>query len=689
VAEKNEGDDKKPAHTEQVDSTADQSAGASADQPAGEHSSQPPASRSAGTSEDPPADPLIFISDRYKIKRIIGGGGVGSVYEAFDTTLKKSVAIKKLNNASTSTDLIRFQREAKLTSALTHPNVRSVVDFGLTDKNEPYLVLELAKGESVGEFLKKHGSMDVETALTILIQVAAGLGHAHSRSIVHRDIKPSNVMLIERGNELIAQIVDFGIAKSQNTLQEITGDGVGLGTPLFMSPEQIMCAEIDHRSGIYSFGCLMYKILTGQPPFIGDTALDTTKMHTEEPIPSLSDKSNEPFSDDLEAIVRKALAKNPDDRYASIKDLSVDLAQELNRIQASTGDFGIEETSLSDTAAAKYGTLDFDGVAPGAAAVNRQNKMKSKALIGIVVASVAIGILALCFTPNFFTSAPASTRTSNPFREFSSKAPFVWIASDVTWNSDRYATPEDLRTLVKSEKRLERLNLSYCPKIDGAALSVLKDQQVHFLTFTEKPVNKETMVAISNIRSLQRVVLGGKGVTIDPEALGMLANLPKLVEVSLTYATMDDATFSALSKCKGLASLNLESSKGLAQLKWDRLKPLTRLLILMLNNTDIDDESLKQIAMIPNISSVYLRGTNVTDAGIRNLAKAKTLKIIGLSSKHNISETCIQEVEDKGIDVLVSVSYVQDRFGIPYESIKSTPKGASSDAELNNSDNQN
>ncbi len=604
--------------------------------------------------EEMSADPPIFISDRYEIKRIIGGGINSAVYEAYDKSLKKSVAIKKLHNTSTSVELIRFQREAKLTSSLTHPNVRSVLDFGLTAENEPYLVLELAQGESVSHYLKRHGEMDVEVALDILIQIAAGLEHAHNRSIVHRDIKPSNVMLVESGDRLIAQIVDFGIAKSQTSIQDITGEGVGLGTPLFMSPEQVRNSDIDQRSDIYSFGCLMYDMLTGQPPFVGATALDTIKMHTDSLAPALADKSDKEFSEPLEMIVKKTLAKDPVDRYSSIKELSIDLENELHRLQARRAETPNNESkSQSGHHHARYGSLMIDGVDGENRTVRGRGNLWNLGITGVIAAT----IFGVCLFSRYFESTPsAPSKASDPFKSnFESTSNF--FVTTEAWAADDNATGADLAKLAAHGGYVHRVNLSSAPLIRGDDLKVLQNTNVAVLTYTDHIADEKSLSNIAKIRSLSRLKLGDKKKNVyDAKALALLGNVPNLLELCLYCIDVNDTVLKSIAKCKNLGSLSLESGTGMKNAKWELLKPIKRLDVINWNDTDLDDASLIRATALQSLRAIYVKGTNVSDVGVSQLTVLKNLHTLDVTGCKNVSSACVKRLMNKGIVVVFTQS---------------------------------
>jgi serine/threonine protein kinase len=265
----------------------------------------------------------------YEIVASIGAGGMGEVYKARDTRLKRDVALKVLPEslASEPDRLRRFQLEAQAASALNHSNILVVHDIG--DERAPYLVSELLEGQSLRERLRE-GRLALPKAVDIARQIAAGLGAAHSKGITHRDIKPENLFLAKDGR---VKILDFGLAKlsaaerlsAENASEtQVTDPGAVVGTASYMSPEQIRAKAVDHRSDIFSLGCVLYEMLTGKRPFHGDTAADTMSAILRQEPPDLTslDRTLPPA---LDRIVRHCLEKSPDDRFQSVRDLAFDL----------------------------------------------------------------------------------------------------------------------------------------------------------------------------------------------------------------------------------------------------------------------------------------------------------------------------------------------------------------------------
>ena len=257
----------------------------------------------------------------------LGEGGMGAVYKARDTQMDRVVALKVMNQnvAGNKEFAERFKREAKATGALNHPNIVAAYGAGEAD-GRPYLAMELVDGESLRARTKKIGRLPEKEALTIVLKVAQGLGHAHEQGFVHRDIKPDNILL---GKDGAVKIVDLGLAKAVDDDQRLTKTGIAIGTPHYISPEQARGEkEIDHRSDIYSLGATLYLLLSGRMPFEGKNNAEIMLKHLKEELENPQDLVPE-ISDGAVAIVCKMMAKKPSGRYDSCKLLIRDLEQVL------------------------------------------------------------------------------------------------------------------------------------------------------------------------------------------------------------------------------------------------------------------------------------------------------------------------------------------------------------------------
>ncbi len=274
------------------------------------------------------------FADRYEIIELIGRGAMGIVYKARHKFMNRMVAIKILHPhlLSDVDNFKRFRQEAEAASALQHPNVVHIFDFGLTSQGEAFLVMEYLEGVVLDDELDKLDQLPVDRSVDIFLQCCDALDHAHNKGIVHKDLKPSNIVLLrEHDRDDSVRIVDFGIAAFLGRETPVTASGSGRmvqGTPVYMSPEQIKGRPVDPRSDIYSFGCLMYETLVGRPPFVEDTAMRTMSAHIQEEPESLRARSPELHIPQLlDSIILKTLSKWPADRQQSAAELKRELLQ--------------------------------------------------------------------------------------------------------------------------------------------------------------------------------------------------------------------------------------------------------------------------------------------------------------------------------------------------------------------------
>ncbi|HEX2878287.1 MAG TPA: serine/threonine-protein kinase, partial [Polyangiaceae bacterium] len=275
-------------------------------------------------------DPFLdreILGGQFRLVQKIGTGGMGSVYRATPSSGGADVAIKILHpKLAGRTDLTtRFRREARATSTLTHPNTVKVYEYGeLPDDGSLYIVMEYLEGRNLNRAVKREGPLSVERAIPILIQVCGALQEAHEKGIIHRDMKPENIFLSKRGEQSeYPKVLDFGLAKlHENQMRpgsiQLTQEGMVFGTPEFMSPEQAQGQTLDARSDIYSLAIILYEALTGKLPFDARTPMEYIQKHVVAPPIPLDERAPEHnFPKELSFVINKALAKNPNDRYAN------------------------------------------------------------------------------------------------------------------------------------------------------------------------------------------------------------------------------------------------------------------------------------------------------------------------------------------------------------------------------------
>jgi serine/threonine-protein kinase len=286
---------------------------------------------------------------RYRLDKLVGKGGMGRVYRATQFPLNRPVAVKILNPEFQQKDpqfVRRFFLEAASAARLTHPNTITVFDYGEAESGELFIAMEYLKGRPLSKVITSDGPFPAERTLHIAMQICRALREAHSKGIIHRDLKPGNILLLEEGDDAdFVKVLDFGLVKlftpldlgrSQSSVEPLTpgpvqeGDltkaGMFLGSPKYMSPEQIQAIPLDPRTDIYSLGVLMYQMAAGKPPFAGDTSVEVIYKHVNHPVPSISETSPGVIvPHELEAAIMKCLAKKREDRFDSMAELLVRL----------------------------------------------------------------------------------------------------------------------------------------------------------------------------------------------------------------------------------------------------------------------------------------------------------------------------------------------------------------------------
>ncbi|HEV2495220.1 MAG TPA: protein kinase [Terriglobia bacterium] len=367
----------------------------------------------------------MFKTGRYEIVGELGRGSMGIVYEGYDPLIHRRVAIKTmriegLSGREYEQYKARFQAEAQAAGVLEHPNIVTIHDFG-EDNGVLYLAMEFLKGRSLREIVDEKGILPIENVIPIFQQVSSALDHAHEHHIIHRDIKPANIMVLDSG---LVKVTDFGIAKVLSTETGMTYSGQILGTPNYMSPEQVKGERVDGRSDIFALGVILYELVTGQKPFGGQNV--TTVMYK-----IINEAPTSPLEVDpaihagLAYITNRALAKRPEDRYQTCRALADDLTNYKNLVKSA---------AASETMVARRSPLG--GVAQAGVQATSPAKVRRLPLVGAVAAAlvVVVGLAAGYYfrsRQRALTAAPnnppanveAATTTPSPAANPSSTAP--------------------------------------------------------------------------------------------------------------------------------------------------------------------------------------------------------------------------------------------------------------------------
>jgi eukaryotic-like serine/threonine-protein kinase len=276
-----------------------------------------------------------LIADRYEVDRLLGRGGMSSVYKAHDTLLERNVALKILHERHLEDDeyVERFRREARVVAQLSHPNIVTVIDRGEAD-GKPFIVFEYVDGQTLDELVGKRGALPVDEALEIAIAIARGLAFAHRHGLVHRDVKPQNILL---NGDRRPKVTDFGIARSLDVKKGVTQTGTVLGTSNYIAPEQASGEGASVQSDIYSLGVVLFELLTGSVPFVGENFVTVAMQHINEPAPNVASRRRD-VPPRVAAAVDRALAKSPRDRFPTMEAFAAALEACLSELGAGETD---------------------------------------------------------------------------------------------------------------------------------------------------------------------------------------------------------------------------------------------------------------------------------------------------------------------------------------------------------------
>ncbi len=481
-----------------------------------------------GESRTAAPDPLIgrTINERFRIVSVIARGGMGKVYRAEQAPLGRQIALKVLEaNYQGDNDPEfhkRFFLEASTQSKLTHPNTVTIFDYGKTDDDVYFIAMELLEGRTLHRCIRDEAPMSADKATHIARQICRSLREAHSLGIIHRDLKPANIFLVKHGEQSdFVKVLDFGLVKDLGDKgEDLTQTGLFMGSPKYMSPEQIRGDRVDSRADVYALGVLLYEMLTGKVPFDRANSVNILMAHVHEEVPPMSD-TGVAVHPGLEAVVRRAMAKAPHDRFASMDEFLVGLknaALDQGLALTHSGDTGLSgeynlasgATPISYSGPGPIPGEPFEsgaGLASSSDAQVRKGRAKWVALVGLLLLSVGAGAYALVepgapqegAEPNpqalastrprapvapvapdaletavVLTSDPpgATVRVGNRDEQYITPAEFVWTGADATrgrsvtfqFQLDGYRDLNAVRTVTGNQMtvngRLEPLDLA-------------------------------------------------------------------------------------------------------------------------------------------------------------------------------------------------------------------------------------
>jgi len=350
--------------------------------------------------------PTRLLDDRYELGEAIGYGGMAEVHRARDIRLGREVAIKVLRHdlARDATFQVRFRREAQASASLNHPAIVAVFDTGEDsgpDGSTPFIVMEFVEGQTLREILRSDGPLPTARAIAVCADICSALDFSHRNGIVHRDVKPGNVMISPNG---AVKVMDFGIARAvSDSSATMTSTAAVIGTAQYLSPEQARGESVDARSDVYSCGCLLYELIAGSPPFTGDSPVAVAYQHVrEDPTPPSS--LNPAIPAELDAVVLKAMSKNPANRYQSAAEMRADLVrvQDGQPVEATPLMSDEDKTVLAGVPAARPTATRYRPAAlPDPDAADRRRRAAALGWALLAVAVIALVVAAIVLIPRW------------------------------------------------------------------------------------------------------------------------------------------------------------------------------------------------------------------------------------------------------------------------------------------------
>lgn len=637
------------------------------------------------------------LGERYTVIELIGEGGAGSVYKARDKVLDVFVAIKVMKQDEGGMAAARLQREAMAAGKLKHKNIAKIFDFGLTSDDLTYMVMEYLPGDNLQSAVKNKGKLPMLEAVAIFIQICDGLGYAHKSGIIHRDLKPSNIVLMKDGQENrisknppVAKILDFGIASIESD-QRLTTTGAVIGSPAYMSPEQIEISEITLQSDIYSFGCLMHETLSGHPPFEGTSVLDTLQMHKNAQPERLSDENIHP---DLADLVLDCLQKDPAQRPANTQIVKQRLEKILDAIRVKPQS---ERAELNPE----------DAVVLGAEKQNFISRFSNRT--ALVLSSVVLLGTAIYLSyagAHYLQTAPISTRLKDdslrsvstreadaPFYEGDDRFSMIKLNSNSYRAVGSFIKDEDIKDLDKSQVKNLRLESN---KLTGSGLKYLKGAPIqHFELCGENLVDSELkyLVGLPNLSSfciesnslgddalkevakcssIRFVLLQDKKIT--NKGIGYLEPLKFLKTLKIQTAQIDDNVAHELAKLKRLDRLDvgacprisknfgagLDKVRSLRELNIDHgcsadsiraLKTLS-LIQLGLHGCKLDRDGLEALVGMRHLEALTLSSLKCKESDYAILAKLPKLVLLDFSDSTAFPDSLYDAVAKTNISEL-------------------------------------
>ncbi len=584
-----------------------------------------------------------IVGGRYRVLSVLGQGGAGVVYKVEQIFLGDVYALKFLH-AEKSTDkaVARFHKEANAAHLLKHNNLVRVHDFGFSENNQPFFVMDYVEGTPLSERIKFQGCLAVSNALDVFIQVCDALSYAHESGVIHRDLKPSNIMLTKLGPEEaeLVKIVDFGIAKilqlETDEANELTRTGEIFGSPFYMSPEQCMGHSIDQRSDIYSLGCSLFEALTGLPPFSGESALSIMMKHQLEEPPTLKETSlGKDFPQSLEQVVRKLLSKDPSARYQSMMSVkhALQLVKDGKSIDSQSSKLATKSTRRSllvlIAGTAILATAAFFAI-KSSLPVDAPAKISSSSGNPTPIPTESV----IPETPpeNFYAELPLSKARGKPWKLHFLADRSLGTISPIN-NSTEHWEGAKAKGLV-TFRSAQPLCLSPSAAVveNPQLLRHFRGDEIAEIRLAQNPfLGDDFFFFINHFSGLR--VLDLEGTEITDRGLAYLEKLPDIRELSVSNTK--GVTGNELSRLQCLRALHIlradhvpNMSKVLSILAHNKSNNITELQVM---GTNLSDADLQKVRDFPNLTILCAAlNKGITDVGVSKLVTLKNLRLLDL-----------------------------------------------------------
>lgn len=557
-------------------------------------------------------EPSRFPTQRYVAIELLGSGQQGEVYRAKDRILGRQVCIKLLRTEKLLPEqVIRFQREAQAGGKLTHPNLTTVLDFGLTEHGRPFLVMELCPGIPLSEICSET-ILPFDLTLEIFRQISDGMQYAHEHGVLHRDLKTSNILVegIETDTPKVT-IIDFGLSGLIDTIDDTGGKlapgGLLMGTPAYMSPEQANEHQLDERSDVYSVGCIMFEVLTGTQVFDGENAIAILKQQAERLPPSLQDTNPDyEYSDELERLVADLLEKNPAKRIQSMSALS-------KRI-CSLQTMSTADPQISDPPALASENDALVRYASASEAVSRTKKTAPLILGGGVV-------LILCAVTWFaFDSIMSESENIEEMQYRLTNHDFADARWTVASGTIHGRNTRILKQCTEQNLRIADENFS---DEDIPGLYALP---ITCLDLSGTKVSNEGLRNLQRLKRLRGLILA-RCKNINDDGMALIAGFPNLRVLAVRDTAITDKGVEKIVANPSITSLDLSDLPNVTGKSLVILRELPDLLFLRVGNTSIKPDDFPLFQNLKSLRTVSVANLNLQDSDLDELQKLKLLSL--------------------------------------------------------------